>query len=641
MKLLFLYLKKYRVLENKSLNFDSWVRFEYSTGCLRCIKDDAPSGDGFFAIDKLQRGIVDSVSALIGDNGTGKTTVARAIADLICGKSSLGEFVAVVSLRNQFEEGSHYEVYYRLNGVEKLQFNNIPCKDEDCFNLNNRNTAFTLNQRLRLIYYSPLFLTERTMPIRHGVIAKEPSKYSGGDDLLVQQRVAYAIRDVSMSAIVANALGETDHAEPENAVVLSERRKLIKFLCDISSLPYLERELDLPFDLESNSAVIRFNAEFIERKLGELRKIDSETFMAWSHGRDYVLEPEQQEDWRPALIELCSADNLSLPLRVFLSFSVEYLTSFWAFSDVNSEGMILDARDFSTLLVEVLPLFNQKTTSEVEDYIIDRLNGAMVRNHRFAALACLMERARHLRISSSRLGAVDYPLVIKISLRDRNSDEIKTYVEMMAYYLSCRGDDDFMSFTFENAPSAGESIWLSMWARLYEVFSDSINGKGRFRDVILFMDEAETALHPSWQRSLVERTMSMWNFLAPGCNVHIIFSSHSPVLLSDIPSGNVVWMNSMQDDGDEWSSFNTFGANIFDLYRLAFNQKNGTTGEFASRKINDALAEVARVVKSRVECAGTSNNYQSLDRATEQVLSQIGDPLLRKYLDGLKAGGLI
>ena len=639
MKLLFLYLKKYRVLENKSLNFDSWVRFEYSTGCLRCIKDDARSGDGFFAINKLQRGIVDSVSALIGDNGTGKTTVARAIADLICGKFSLGEFVAVVSLRNQIEDGSHYEVYYRLNGVEKLQLDGFSCNDEGCFNLNCGTTAFTLNQRLRLIYYSPLFLTERTMPISKGVPTEEPSRYSGGDDFLVQQRIAYAIRDVSMTATVAKALEETDHVAAENAVILSERKRLIKFLCDISSQPHLERKLDIPFDVKGNSIVIAFNVEFIGRKLEELRKIDDDTWIVRSRGIENVLEVETQSGWRSALTELCNNRNLTLALRIFLGFSVEYLTSFWAFSHVHSEGMTLDAREFTETFADVLEYSKHNSLRDVEDYIIDKLGNISGHNHRFSALSYLMNTARE-RFGDS-IGSLQNPLVMQISLKDCSSDLISAYLEMMEYYLSCRGDDDFMSFTFENAPSAGETIWLSMWARLYEVFSDSINGKGRFRDVILFMDEAETALHPSWQRSLVERTMSMWNSLAPGCNVHIIFSSHSPVLLSDIPSGNVIWMNSAQEDGDERSGFNTFGANIFDLYRLAFNQKNGTTGEFASRKINEALAEVAYIVKSRVECAGTSSSPQSLNRATEQTLSQIGDPLLRKYLDGLKAGGLI
>ena len=92
---------------------------------------------------------------------------------------------------------------------------------------------------------------------------------------------------------------------------------------------------------------------------------------------------------------------------------------------------------------------------------------------------------------------------------------------------------------------------------------------------------------------------------------HVIFASHSPMLLSDLPIENVVFLDNEYGKG---GLNNTFGANIFDLYRLAFDQSNGITGEFAANKIKDALAKVAEVVKSRIECSGTSNAAKVLDK---------------------------
>lgn len=231
--------------------------------------------------------------------------------------------------------------------------------------------------------------------------------------------------------------------------------------------------------------------------------------------------------------------------------------------------------------------------------------------------------------------------IMRVKLNDRESKAINDYLELMGHYLGCRGEDDFLHFTFAKPPSAGESIALSMWARLYTAFYDAVHGKGEFHDIILFLDEVETSLHPSWQRTLVERIVKMWQRLASGCHVHIIFGSHSPVLLSDIPSGNVVWLQDKLGKSEADKDFNTFGANIFDLYRLAFNQKNGTTGSFASTKIKNALEEVAEVVKSKIDCRGTSNKPKELSDASELILSLIGDDITKRYINGLRDGGLL
>ena len=114
------------------------------------------------------------------------------------------------------------------------------------------------------------------------------------------------------------------------------------------------------------------------------------------------------------------------------------------------------------------------------------------------------------------------------------------------------------------------------------------------------------------------------------------------MLLSDLPIDNVIFLD---DEYGKGGMRNTFGANIFDLYRLAFNQSNGPMGAFAKRKIDKALKKVAELVAEK-RLSYNSNNVDNdnrlrLDDETETTLKLIGDPLIDRYLKSLHEGGLL
>ena len=91
MKLLYLYVRQFKCLKNREFNFDSNIRFHYDvgTGKVDCeerhvvpeafwTSDDSKS----FRHDKVP---VEAVSAIIGENGTGKTSIAALLHDLLSG----------------------------------------------------------------------------------------------------------------------------------------------------------------------------------------------------------------------------------------------------------------------------------------------------------------------------------------------------------------------------------------------------------------------------------------------------------------------------------------------------------------------------------------------------------------------------
>ena len=83
--------------------------------------------------------------------------------------------------------------------------------------------------------------------------------------------------------------------------------------------------------------------------------------------------------------------------------------------------------------------------------------------------------------------------------------------------------------------------------------------------------------------------------------IHIIFSSHSPFILSDIPKENVIFLEKYKKDEDRNQKegncknatkdieLKTFGANIHTLLSNGFFMSDGLMGEFAKSKINEIL----------------------------------------------------
>ena len=197
--------------------------------------------------------------------------------------------------------------------------------------------------------------------------------------------------------------------------------------------------------------------------------------------------------------------------------------------------------------------------------------------------------------------------------------------------------------------SSGEMSYLAMFARLHRAMKslgynrNTKSAPSKPLHMLVFIDEAETTMHPEWQRQLVSNVIWYFEGFTSNVRAHVIFASHSPMLLSDLPIDNVIFLD---NEYEKSGMRNTFGANIFDLYRLAFNQANGPMGAFAKRKIDKALKKVAEVVSAKHSMNYDPNNVGNddrlrLDDETEATLKLIGDPLIDRYLKSLHEGGLL
>ncbi len=151
----------------------------------------------------------------------------------------------------------------------------------------------------------------------------------------------------------------------------------------------------------------------------------------------------------------------------------------------------------------------------------------------------------------------------------------------------------------------------------------------KYHNINIIFDEVELYFHPEMQRTYIN---NLWNSLKNLRlqdnihNVNILFITHSPFILSDIPSSNILRLALNAETGKAVSSPNkekTFGANIHDLLANDFFLENGFMGQFANRKIQSIINKIDSWKENQ-----TQKNTDSLYR----IIQLIGEPLVKESL---------
>lgn len=133
-----------------------------------------------------------------------------------------------------------------------------------------------------------------------------------------------------------------------------------------------------------------------------------------------------------------------------------------------------------------------------------------------------------------------------------------------------------------------------------------------YKNVSVILDEVEIYYHPEMQRelttSLLRSLENIKNKDEIGIeSIHILYLTHSPFILSDIPSSNIM---RLKDGFPQPLMEQTFGANIHDLLANDFFLENGFMGEFAREKIENIIKGLTILINQK-EIAQISSKYGS------------------------------
>lgn len=176
--------------------------------------------------------------------------------------------------------------------------------------------------------------------------------------------------------------------------------------------------------------------------------------------------------------------------------------------------------------------------------------------------------------------------------------------------------------------SSGERQFLYMMSTLvYHIINiKSVpTSREHYRNINIVLDEVEICFHPEYQRRLVYwlvRTLQSLK-LNTFCSFNIIMTTHSPFILSDMMSENILYLKRGEPYIDTKMT-PPFAANVNDILRQSFFLENGFMGELAKQ---ETLSLINYLSQDKLK-----NRKWDRQKAAEYI-SRIGEPLLRQQLE--------
>jgi predicted ATP-binding protein involved in virulence len=165
----------------------------------------------------------------------------------------------------------------------------------------------------------------------------------------------------------------------------------------------------------------------------------------------------------------------------------------------------------------------------------------------------------------------------------------------------------------------------------------SVVDRVKYKSINVVFDEIELYFHPEYQRKFINELLKSLKKVYLGKKVgvqsiNIQFLTHSPFILSDIPTNNILKLengNKVPFDNFE----KTFGANIHEQLTQSFFMES-TTGEFALEKINGIVGFYYLVRRSEnSDIKVLQNVYFKHREEFHYIMDNIGEDVIKGLLE--------
>lgn len=648
----YIWVEKYRCFDNMEFNFSAKHYFHYDKdeNTLTYENHSEDYVDDFFGEN------ID-MTAVIGNNGSGKTSFIKTICEnFVDGCGGVQTNCIVVMQVN-----AKLKCYYYLNArkndeLRTLRFISPIESDIPCFNLaeqktHNGNTVYEANKESKATYFPQLFefgklfrmenvQTKSNMRFIRLTQTLDHADYS--DEL-------YGVTDLSTSRILwikhdetlSEFLSDKDEKLPKDSCMAYFHYNFanqINFFCNYMKTK--ETNCIIPFK-RPDYVVVSIEADITDALI-ELKK----------ERRDYRMNEEDQKQIRMLVLRFWNKETgMTKDLYTELSKGIiancirsiaslqtdnqklyDIIVTAMKNTSENSESPIgyrcrqfLEELRFEIDIKRRLEPFN--TT-----FLIDYIN----RSRSF------LEFVESFKSQGSNSHFVK-SFTVSLEETDASANHLNLNIlcgieKFYKKYREIAEWRDFLHFSWRL--SSGEMALLNVYSRFFSIAKNISDDKDQYsltidqnshqkvENALIFIDEADMLFHPEWQQKYINSLLPFLRDIYSGTHLQVIIATHSPVILSDIPKQNVIYLNSVRNDegkleysvDDPSRHTETFGANIFRLFNDAFFLKEGAIGEFAEEKLKELLKMIDHSAKEKTD-------------TIQKLIRLIGDPFLKAKVE--------
>lgn len=581
-KLCYAYIKKYKCLEDIELCFDARYNIKYDK-----TKNTLIGEKVFRFPENFWGDSVSSVTCLLGNNGAGKSTIVSFLLNALVDGSiwkSDGDFSGIIVYEKR---GNLYAwVSNKIKNIKDgpTYSTNIPDSKDGKINF-------------QCFYYSGHFSPYVNVDIR---TMEELGGYTNASDMaeILKSKGKYCnAAKLQMSESLYDAL---------HCYVLQNAHKICRMLADKNVSDKLRKFVFPKYVLIQPNRSGEYQLKSMTPARRKERGLDcSDQELETLKLDENAFFPTREQ----ILADIIHHAILNLIVeRYDLNLGIDILVGWKVYLQENYRSTKSVLKTFGNFIIE-------RKSLEYLEYIrieVDKINTHAEFNDN-QGNECL-----YLDTLDSKFG-----------------EKIEKILDKKKIYLVARIFDFSYSQSLEEVLSSmlssGELEFLNLFSRLYDVFTPKADNV----DIpqIIILDESEIGLHPAWQLEYVSFIIDFFDGLRKANiltkPVQIIMATHSPIMLSDIPKSCTVCLT--KDHTVTKGQKETFGNNVFELYRHSFMMTNGLVGKFAQEKIHNLNNDIDSEIKKKEGDCNYSISDEKMLNLQIQV-DMIGDIGLKTYL---------
>jgi len=601
MQLIYLYIDNYKNIQKQGFNFSAKYKCSFDGKVLNIKKQEY--------LKIFPNNI--NINAIVGKNGSGKSTIFKFILMLIF-------FNKYKKLdKKDYEYTEEYDNFLKK---EDIQSSNIG---------KNGNRGFLIIKKGKEFYRLTLLvdlLSKNTYQM--GIVVTlngvnlELNDLNEDDIDFFSIHYNYLIDTLKDDSSDDNFIDKIYHKTDgyETPLLLEPYKRINgKEQIDIENLQYLSySKFANIFRLGITNEFIEtfFNPNFVKLSVN-LEKLKSKIDLLSKNifanplvivdndnpikmGKDHIFRYMKPNDFKNIITELYNQKNFLALNRIYIAFKILEKDYWKKFNWQNKN--IYNA------------VFCSKNINESIESIIKNMNLPDIQEKLEKSNIPKYEYQKILNAIKFETEILNKNIKFQYFLNKKNKlEDLKKILEDISPWIDIEYFENDKSY--KSLSSGEKTIFAFMINLMYHInnLKDT-----KYKTINIFLDEVELGLHPDWQKRFLKyilKTIRVFNI-----NVNLVFATHSPFILSDIPKENIVFL----EDGvnkTENIKVDTFGANIHTLLSHGFFMEDGLMGEFARDEIEKVISILNKTILTEEEI----KEYQ-------KFISIVGEPLIKNQL---------